>query len=290
MSASDPIETVTIIVPTLDEERNLPGCLETVCGYFRHVMVVDSLSTDATVALARARGCTVREHRFEGYSAQYNWALAHLPLETDWVFFLCADERMTPSLRGEIAAVTRDGATPHVGFQVPQRYVFMGRMLEHGGWAPSYQLRLFRRSAGRFEDRAVHEHPVLRGSVGFLTSHYVHHDLRDLTHFVAKHNRYSSLEAEEIVRALRGDGEGRLLDRGRLFGNHLERRRWIKLHVWPRLPGRALIRFVYQYLVRGGFRDGRAGLRFALLHAFFEVLASAKVAERLERPDDGAEP
>jgi glycosyltransferase involved in cell wall biosynthesis len=278
------IRTVSIIIPTLNEEGNLPACLDTIAGYFEHVHIVDSVSTDRTLDIARERNVPVMQNRFEGYATQFNWALDNLPLETDWVIFTAADERYTPELRDELAEITADGATSHVGFYVPQRYVFLGRLLEHGGWAPSHQLRLFRRSAGRFEERAVHEYPVLDGTIGYLKNHYVHHDSRDIAHFVQKHNRYSTLEAEEAAKALRNAADDRQLFRADLFGDAMERRRWIKQRVWPRLPGRFLVKFGYQYIVRGGFRDGRAGYYFALLHAFYEALIAAKTYELMKEP------
>jgi len=275
------IQTVSIIVPTLNEELNLPDCLASISPYFAHVFVVDSLSSDRTLEIARAHGAHVAQNPFEGYAKQYNWARDNLPLETDWIAYFAADERLTPALRKELAQTTRPGGTEHAGFFIPQRYVFMDRLLEHGGWAPSYQLRMFRRSLGRWEERAVHEIPIVEGTLGYLENHYIHHDARDIAHFVRKHNRYSTLEAEEAVAELLASGAGRKLFEGSLWGDAMERRRWIKTRLWPRLPARFVIKFVHQYIVKRGFLDGRQGYYFALLHAFYEMLIAAKTHELL---------
>ncbi len=278
---TEQIQSLSVIIPTLNEELNLPDCLTSISPYFAHVFVVDSLSTDRTLEIARDHGAHVEQNPFEGYAKQLNWARDNLPLKTDWIVYFAADERLTPALRQELAQQTQPGATEHAGFFIPQRYVFMDRLLEHGGWAPSYQLRLFRRSAGRWEERAIHEIPVVEGTLGYLKHPYVHHDARDISHFVQKHNRYSTLEAEEAVAELLGTGSGRKLFTGSLFGDTMARRRWIKTKLWPRLPARFLIKFFHQYVVKRGFLDGRQGYYFALLHAFYEMLIAAKTHELL---------
>ncbi len=265
---------LTVIVATLNEERHV----ERVLSSAREVgpaYVVDAFSSDGTREVARACGATVVEHEWEGYAAQKNWALGHLPVETEWLLFLDADEYLTPALVEEIErAVTR---TDVDGFYMPRMNIFMGRPLKHAWWYPDHQLRLFRVGKGRYESRAVHESVIVDGPVGFLNAALQHENLKGIDAFVERHRRYATFEAQEMVRVQReGWGTQR---RGRLLGTWPERRRFLKIRVWYRLPFRPAIRFLWIYVVKRGFLDGRAGLVYASLLAMYEIMINAKVAE-----------
>jgi len=271
---------VSVLVPTLDEEVNLPECLESV-AWADEVFVVDSLSHDRTVEIARAHGANVVQHAFESYSRQKNWALATLPFRNDWVLIVDADERVSPELRCEIE---RELAAPHYeGYYVNRRFIFLGTWIRHAGWYPSWNLRLFRHALGRYDDRDVHEHVVLNGSVGYLRSDLVHRDRRGLEAFVARHNRYSTLEA-----AARFKTERDAPDRARLpvslLASPVQRKRLLRERVWPHVPARPLALFTYMYVLRRGFLDGRAGLALCVFHAFQEFMVGIKLDElrRLE--------
>ena len=271
---------LSVLVPTLDEELNLPECLRSV-EWADEVFVVDSFSRDRTVELARVYGARVVQHAFESYSRQKNWALDTLPFRNDWVFILDADERATPELRCEIDATLPN--TDCAGFYVNRRFIFLGAWIRHAGWYPSWNLRLFRHGLGRYDDREVHEHVVLNGPAGYLRNDLVHLDRRGLEAFVARHNRYSTLEA-----AARFKAERDAPDRARLplnvLGSPVQRKRFLRERIWPRVPAKPLCLFVYMYLVRRGFLDGRAGLALCVFHAFQEFMVGLKLAElrRLE--------
>ncbi len=271
---------VSVLVPTLDEELNLAECLRSV-EWADEVFVVDSFSRDRTVELARSYGANVVQHSFESYSRQKNWALDTLPFRNDWVLILDADERATPELRFEIDATL--GNTDRAGFYVNRRFIFLGAWIRHAGWYPSWNLRLFRHRLGRYDDREVHEHVVLDGPAGYLRNELLHLDRRGLEVFVARHNRYSTLEA-----AARFKAERDAPDRARLplslLGSPVQRKRFLRERVWPRVPAKPLALFVYMYLVRRGFLDGRAGLALCVFHAFQEFMVGLKLAElrRLE--------
>ena len=271
---------VSVLVPTLDEELNLPECLRSV-EWADEVFVVDSFSQDRTVELARSSGATVVQHAFESYSRQKNWALDTLPFRNDWVLILDADERATSGLRCEIEATLRN--TDYAGFYVNRRFIFLGAWIRHAGWYPSWNLRLFRHRLGRYDDREVHEHVVLNGAAGYLRNDLLHLDRRGLEAFVARHNRYSTLEA-----AARFKTERDAPDRARLplslLASPVQRKRFLRERIWPRVPAKPLALFVYMYLVRRGFLDGRAGLALCVFHAFQEFMVGLKLAElrRLE--------
>ena len=268
-------QAITVIVPTKDEELHIGRCVDSVRELGR-VIVVDAGSTDATREIARAHGADVVEHPWEGYAAQKNWALDNLAVDGDWVLFVDADEVLTEAGRAEIRqAVERGNAA---GYLLPREYVFLGRPLKHAWWYPDYQLRLFRCGRGRFEERRVHEHVVVDGPVATLKTAILHENLKGLSAFVDRHNRYSDLEADELL------SPSSARKRGSLRGSWADRRRLLKDEVWFRLPFRPFVRFVYLYVFKRGFLDGRRGRLFCSLIAMYDFLIDAKVLERkLER-------
>jgi glycosyltransferase involved in cell wall biosynthesis len=242
------------------------------------IVVIDGGSTDDTVQIARKLKANVLEHRWTGYADQKNWALDNLPVRSDWVLFLDADEQLTAELRDEILQAVGDETA--TGFAIPRRYVFLGRPLRHAWWYPDYQLRLFRVGRGRFEERHVHEHVVLDGRLRHLRHALIHENLKGLSAFVERHNRYSDLEAaERLTPSL-----GRTI--GSFTGSRANRRRALKERVWYRLPCRPAIRFLWLYVVKRGFLDGRRGLLFCRLIAHYELLIDAKVLERQLSADE----
>lgn len=262
---------ITVVVPAKDEAIHIRRCVDSVRELGR-VMVVDAGSADRTAELAREAGAEVVVHSWEGYAAQKNWALQELGIDTEWVLFLDADETLTEAGREEIRRAVATGAAD--GYYLPRQYVFLGRPLEHAWWYPDYQLRLFRHGRGRFEERKVHEHVMVDGSTATLATPIVHENLKGLSAFIERHNRYSDLEADELV------APSAERKRGSLRGSWADRRRLLKDEVWFRLPARPLIRFVWLYVFRRGFLDGRRGRLFCSLIAMYDFLIDAKVLER----------
>ncbi len=273
---------ISVIIPTLDEEPHIGRAVAS-ASTLGPVFVVDSGSRDRTCEIAAGLGAAAYEHPWQGYSAQKNWALDNLPIRTPWVLFLDADEFLTAASRQEIEAAVKDGSV--AGFHLPRRNIFMGRLLRYAWWYPDYQLRLFRLGAGRFEDRLVHEHVVVEGRVGFLKQPILHENLKGIDAFMARHLRYATLEAEEIRKARRKETRGQR--KGSVFASWPERRRWFKVNVWYRIPGRPAIRFAWMYFLKRGFLDGRQGLAYCELLASYEALIDAKLLE-LEARSEGA--
>lgn len=271
---------VSVLVPTLDEELNLPECLDSVT-WADEVFVVDSHSSDRTVEVAQARGARVVLHRFESYSRQKNWALDTLPFNNEWVLILDADERVPDELRCEIETTLRNPGRG--GYYLNRRFIFLGTWIRHAGWYPSWNLRLFRHALGRYDDREVHEHVVLDGPVGYLHSDLLHVDRRGLEAYIARHNRYSSLEAAARLKVERESADRARLPLS-LLASPVQRKRLLRERVWPRVPAKPLALFVYMYVLRRGFLDGRAGLALCVFHAFQEFMVGLKLAElrRLE--------
>lgn len=269
--------SIAAIVLTQDEEENLPGCLESIEPVAAEIHVVDSGSTDNTVKIAEKRGAQVHHHPFENYGAQRNWAMDNLPIEQDWVLHVDADERLSDELRQEIPAAVRDAPDDVDGYMVARRTVFLGRWIKHGGLYPTYHLRLMRRGAGRCEDRRYDQHFMVEGDTEQLDGDLVDVNSESLERWVARHNRWASAEAREV---LSRDTAGRVEpDRQ---GSPIERRRWLRNDVYYRFPPflRVFLYFLYRYVLRGGFRDGKEGLVYHVLQGFwFRFLVDANILE-----------
>jgi glycosyltransferase involved in cell wall biosynthesis len=269
---------LSVIVLTYNEQVNLPQALDSVCGWARQVIVLDSYSTDRTVQIAKDYGCEVHQRRFDNYASQRNYALS-LPIKSEWVFFLDADEWVPQALKDEIDR-TIAGNPRENGFYIKRRLIWMGRWIKRG-YYPTWILRLFRNGKARCEERGVNEHIIVEGPVGYLTNDFIHEDRKGLTDWIQKHNRYATLEAEELLRKEKAASPQDAIS-PRFFGAQAERKRWLRHHVWEHLPPlvRPLLYFLWRYFLRGGFLDGKEALIYHFLQGFwFLFLIDAKYLE-----------
>src|SRR5438105_3258073 len=225
---------VSVMIPAKDEEVNLPFAIASVIEWAQDVFVLDSGSTDRTKEVAESLGAKFVHHAWEGYARSKNFGLDNLPFTTPWVFILDADEAITPQLRDEVIAVVTKPVNDNSAYYVNRFFIFLGKRIKHCGYYPSWNVRLLRRGKARYEEREVHEHMIVDGPVGYLKCDMEHNDRRGLAFSIAKHNHYSTLEAREMFKVLTSQSAA---DRGRLFGGSpVERRRWVKTVLWPRLP------------------------------------------------------
>ncbi len=238
---------LTAVILTRDEARHIVPCIESLAWADR-VLVFDSHSHDETVTLAGQAGAEVAEHPFENYAQQRNAALAGL--DTDWVFFVDADERGTPALGQEIREVM--AASPEAGWYVPRHNIIFGRLTRGAGWYPDYQLRLFRHGRVRYE-RPVHEIAVVDGEVGYLSQPLIHYNYDDVAHFHAKQRRYSRVDA------------------GILHRQGVRPKRTTPLTQ----PAR---HFWWRFVRLKGYRDGLHGLHLSLLLAYYEWVKYRELA------------
>lgn len=278
-----PRAKLSVLVPTKNEERNLPDCLASV-AWADEIIVFDSLSDDRTLEIAEAAGARIVQRKFDSFAIHKNWALDNIDFRHGWVLILDADERVTAPLAAEIrAAVERDDGP--AGYYVARRTMFCGKWMRHGGVFPDFNMRLLRRGRGRYEDRLVHEHVILDGPAGYFENPLLHDDDKGLESYVDRHNLYSTLEAVEVLRAEKAKAAGSA-DRlgGNLFARGPQRRRALKSFAAKYLPLRPLWVFLYMYVVKLGFLDGRMGLRYATLRMGYEYLCDLKVIE-LRKPD-----
>ena len=269
---SEPIP-VSILVLTLNESANIAECLRSVAA-FDDVTVLDSGSADGTQALAAGMGARVIERRFDNWAAHQNWAMENIAFRHPWVFYLDADERMTPALCEEIRAVAQDASRPEVAFYCGRRNWFMGTWIRHA-MPPGMIMRFFRPQHVRFE-RLVNPVPVIDGPHGYLRSLFEHFNFsKGLSEWIEKHNRYSQLEAMEGMKLRAGSRPsiGRLLGR-----DPFDRRKALK-ELSFRLPCRPLAKFLWLYVLKRGFLDGRAGWTYCRLQSMYEYMIVVKMAE-----------
>ena len=226
---------VSVVVTTRDEEGAIEDCLASI-AFADDVLVVDDHSTDATVERARRSGARVLERAHDGYATQKNFGIDHAL--HDWVLILDADERVSAELAAELRALPDEPG--HAAFSMPFRNYVGDRWLRHGGLYPDRHIRLFDRRRARYGPRQVHETLEIEGSVGELHGDVVHLTYADFGEYLEKVRRYAGLEARL---ATRRSG-----------------------------PLRAVKVFVHRYVLLQGFRDGLAGLRSAVLLAYYELL------------------
>ena len=243
--------SLSVIVITKNEERNIADCLESV-KWANEIVVVDCGSGDETVELARRYSQKVYVKPWEGYAESKNFALQQCT--GDWIFWLDADERVTTELGKEIQDLLGQDITAVVGFEVPRRAYFLGKWIRHCGWYPGYVLRLFRNGSGRWSEKRVHEHLEIEGKSSRLISDLVHYTDPNLWHYFDKFNRYTTLAADDLT------AEG-------------ERFRLSQLIVRP------VWQFVRMYVIKMGFLDGLQGFILCVLSSCYVFTKYAKLWE-----------
>lgn len=247
MSETLPPLPLTLVVITRDAGAQLHDCLASV-GFAAEKIVVDSGSRDDTVEIARRMGARVLSHEWLGFGAQKNFAVAQAT--HDWVLCLDADEQVSSVLESSLrAALLRP---EHGAYAMARRNRFLGRWLAHGEGYPDWSVRLFDRRRARWSDDAVHEHVLANGSIGRLEGDLLHASGESLDAYLAKQNRYTSLQAEAMY--ARG-----------------ERSSIVRLVFSP------LLRFARFYLLRAGFLDGAAGFTHIAIGCFNSFCKYAKL-------------
>jgi len=276
---AEAMHDIVVMIPTYNEASHIG---ETVANarQLGPVFVLDSFSTDGTQQIARDAGAIVVEHKFENYSKQKNWGLDNLPVKSKWVFILDADERLTPELLREVQQKAI-GATSVSGYYVNRVVIMMGRQIRHGGAFPSWNLRFFKRDACRYEDRSVHEHMMCDGPTQYLDGLMLHIRRESISEYLAKHIRYADMESDEWVKLATGSDKSARA--GRLFRNALKYRLLLRRDVWPHVPFKPAVRFLWMYIFKLGMLDGRPGWHLANLMASYEYMIQLLYREKLAR-------
>jgi glycosyltransferase involved in cell wall biosynthesis len=281
----DPAPTsvpVSVVVLTRDEEANIARCLDSV-AWADQVIVIDSGSTDDTVPIAHSLNAEVVDQPWLGFSGQREFALRLQEIRHDWVYFVDADEWVSPQLAAEIAA--RLTSTHYAAFSHRLRLIFMSTWMRHSGWySGSRVVRLVDRRWTKYDGSPVGERASVDGPVGVLANDIVDEDRKGLARWLHKHVRYAELELEkrgqpvplrERVRRFRHRDQGDTRPLARAV---------LKDLVFPSVPAQPLAVFLYMYVFRLGLLDGRAGLCFCFFHAWYQATVSALAAEATRPP------
>jgi glycosyltransferase involved in cell wall biosynthesis len=271
----------TVILLSFNSENTLGTTLARARQVSDEIFVIDSFSTDGTVALAESYGAKVVQHAFENYGAQRNWGIDNLPITGKWQLHLDADEEMDDELVATIVALPDESA--HAGYFVPRYVKFLGRVLRHGGMSPTWHLRLFRSGAGRCENRKYDQHFLLTttGSTAQLPGVLIDDNAMSISEWTARHNRWADSEVAEMFAAQAGEAaSGRLTADPK--GNPAQRKRALR-QKYNKLPlfVRPFALFGYRYFFKRGFLDGQEGFIYWVLQTFwFRFLIDAKIWEK----------
>lgn len=258
---------VTVIILTKNEEKNIKASVNSAKQIANRVLVVDSGSEDATKEIAEANGAEVYFHEWRGHANQFNWALDNCNIQTEWVFRLDADERISNELALEIKEKLKCSKSID-GYKMRWRVYFMGKWIRHGGTHKPYFLRLFRYGKGRVENKLMDEHIIVDGKVEKLEGDLIHYDYKGLDSWLTKHIWYSNLEIEM---------QGK--QKNVINGNQVQK---AKRSFYYRLPIflRARIYYWYRYYGQLGFLDGKEGKIFIYLQAYwYRFVVDAKLYE-----------
>lgn len=273
---------VTAVILTKNEEKNLKDCLESLKGFAKRTVIVDCGSEDGTCSIAEEYGADVYFHPFENYSKQFNWALDNTDITTKWTYRLDADERLTPALKEELAALAVEHADDDInGFSTEAWLVFLGRVLKHGA-ANKRRIVMFKTGIGRIEDRKMDEHTVLsEGKSISCKERFIHEDFKDMTHWINKMNWYATREMQDYFEFK--EGKSAVIENDR----YVAETRRKKFGFYYKLPmfSRSWFLFVYYYIFKGGFLDGRPGYIFNYMyHRWYRNLVDTKIYEQMLNP------
>lgn len=244
---------ISVKINVFNEADNIAAACESVT-WADEIVVCDSASTDNTVEIARRYTDKIFQREFRGYKDKHQFSDSMTT--GDWIFWLDADERVTPELAAAIAALRQqDPATLPDGFKIARRTFYQGRWIKHSGWYPDYQMRLYRKAASYWDGVAPHEVAHVRERVEILPGELLHYTKRDLSDHHRVLDSYTTLAAEHLFK------------RGK-------RTRPFDLFVLP------IAAFLRSYIIKQGFRDGVQGLIIAMFTAYSVFLKYAKVWEQ----------
>lgn len=275
--------SLTAVILAFNEERHIARAIESLRlgSLTEKIFVVDSYSTDNTRRIAEEHGAVVVEHTFVNQAQQFQWALESLPIDSQWIIRIDADEIIYDDLAEEIASSIQKAPRSVGGFTLNRRHIFLGRWIKYGGRYPLRLLRVWRTGLGRIEDRWMDEHVVLSGgSISDLSGRFEDRNLGDLNYFTRKHNQYASREALEVLLnkyELKAPSAGSVI-----LSGQARAKRIIKERVYNRLPYQvtSLTYFLFRFVFQLGFLDGPQGFVYHFLQGYwYRFLVGAKVQE-----------
>jgi glycosyltransferase involved in cell wall biosynthesis len=265
---------ISVLILTKNEEQDLPGCLESV-NWSDDIHVYDSFSGDLTAEIAVSAGAHITRRHFDNWASHQNWGLANISFRYPWVLYVDADERVTPQLALSIQDVLKNPGDK-VAFRLRRRDFWGERWLKHVV-ASSYYLRLFRPDKMRYE-RLVNPVSIPNGPVGELQGYLDHHPFsKGITHWLSRHNSYSSFEATQIENNRRSNKQFSITKA--FLAADPNERRFHQKELFYRVPARPLVKFLLLYFGKKGFLDGSGGFRYAVLQSIYEYMILLKTRE-----------
>lgn len=279
--------SITAIILTKNEEKHISRCIQSLQGICEEIYVIDCFSTDKTVEIAGELGAKVYQHAWKNYATQFNWGLNNCPISTEWVWRIDADEFLEGNLGIAMKHILA-GCSPDInGVYVRKRIDFMGHPLLHGGWYPSYHLKVFRNGHGDCENRWMDEHiRIFDGkAITVEEGNQVDANLNDLTWWTEKHNGYATREMIDMVMMEYGfDAKAKEVVPN-FWGTEEQRKRWLKIkYIKSPLFIRPFVNFFLRYILKGGFLDGKEGFVWHILQGFwYRMLVDAKIFELKKR-------
>ena len=275
--------SIAAIILTKNEEKHIVRCLESLKGVCDDIVVVDCFSEDRTEELAKEHGARVVKHPWKNYATQFNYGVYECGITADWIWRIDADEFLEGNLGGAVKEAISNCDEDVNGVYVRKRIDFMGRPLLHGGWYPSYHLKVFRSGHGDCENRWMDEHIRLFDgrTIAVEVGNQVDANLNDLTWWTEKHNGYATREMADMLMMEYGMDAASQEVAPKFFGTEEQRKRWLKvMYIKAPLFARPFINFTLRYILKAGFLDGKEGFLWHILQGFwYRMLVDAKIFE-----------
>jgi glycosyltransferase involved in cell wall biosynthesis len=272
---------LSVIILTHNESKHIGRCIKSLLEITDKIFIVDSFSSDDTVAIAESLGATVVQNPWVSYSFQFNFGIANNPFNTAWLMRMDADEYITPELAAELNSSLAQTPAQVSGLYVKRRVIFMDKWIRRGGYYPIWLLRIWRSGIGTCEELWMDEHIKLSsGAVANLKHDIVDHNLNNLTWWTQKHNNYAIREVIDLLNIKYNFDSKPTVDPN-FWGSQEQRTRYLKVK-YSKLPlfTRPFIYFGYRYFIKLGFLDGIKGIIWHFLQGFwYRFLVDAKIYE-----------
>ena len=254
--------SLIVIILTYNESVHVERAIKNVSGWADKIIILDSYSDDDTAEKAKLLNVEVKQRKFDNYKNQREYAIEYVKSRAEWLFFLDADEYLTEELKLEIKEAIR---RPDIaGYYIPRRFIFMDKWIKWGGYYPTYLLRLFRPEQASI-DRVINEHVTVLGDKAYLQRDFVDHNLKGISSWIDKHNRYATYEAIDLLTFKKNLKET-------CIASKKTGKQWLRYKVWNKLPIitiRPAMYFIYRYFFRLGFLDGKEGFVYHFLQGFW---------------------
>lgn len=275
--------SIAAIILTKNEEKHIARCINSLKGICNEVFVIDSFSADRTCEIAEELGAKVYKNPWKNYATQFNYGVYQCPIQSEWIWRIDADEFLEGNIGITVKNILSNCPTDVNGIYVRKRIDFMGKPLLHGGWYPSYHLKVFRRGHGDCENRWMDEHiRIFDGTtITIEEGNQVDANLNDLTWWTEKHNGYATREMVDMLMMEYGMDAKAQEVTPKFFGTEEQRKRWLKIkYIKTPLFIRPFINFFLRYILKRGFLDGKEGFIWHILQGFwYRMLVDAKIFE-----------